>query len=83
MTKELAMCVFSCVRLFLILWTVARQASLSMRLSRKKCWNGLPFSPPGDLPDIGVEPASPAFVGGFSNPEPPGKHQELRRTHKL
>ena len=83
MTEELNMCVLSCVRLFRILWTVALQASLSMRFSRQKCWSRLPFSPPGDLPELGVEPASPALAGGFSNTEPPGKHKELRITHKL
>ena len=49
----------SCARLFATLWTVARQAPLSMGLSRQECWSGLPFSPPGDLPDPGVKPASP------------------------
>ena len=49
----------SCARLFATLWTVARQAPLSMGLSRQECWSGLPFSPLGDLPDPGVKPASP------------------------
>ena len=63
----------SCVHLFGTPWTVARQASLSMRFSRQKCWSGLPFSPPGDLPDLGVEPASPGLAGGFSTTKSPGK----------
>ena len=44
---------FGCVRLIEILWTVARQAPLSMGFSRKEYWSGLPFPSPGDLPDQG------------------------------
>ena len=50
------------------LWTVARQAPLSMGLSRRDYWSGLPFPPPGDLLDSGMEPPSlpsPASVGGI------------------
>ena len=48
---------FSRVRLCVTLWTVAHQAPSSMGSSRKKTeW--LPHSPPGDLPDPGIEPAS-------------------------
>ena len=43
------------------LWTVAHQAPLSMGVSRQEYWSGLPFPPPGDLPDPGIEPASPAL----------------------
>ena len=39
-------------------WTVARQAPLSMGFSRQEYWSGLPCPPPGDLPDLGIEPAS-------------------------
>ena len=42
-------------------WTVAHQASLSMRFSREEYWIGLPFPSPGDLPDPGIEPRSPAL----------------------
>ena len=42
---------FSCVQLFVTLWTVACQAPLSMGFSRQEHWSGLPFPPPGDLPD--------------------------------
>ena len=41
------------------LWTVARQAPLSMGFSRQGYWSGLPFPPPEDLPNPGSEPASP------------------------
>ena len=51
---------FSHVRFFAIPWTVARQAPLSMGCSRQEYWGGLPCPPPGDLPDPGIEPASPA-----------------------
>ena len=40
---------------------VAHQAPLSMGFSRQECWSGLPFPPPGDLPDPGIEPRSPAL----------------------
>ena len=42
-------------------WTVARQAPLSMRFSRQEHLSGLPCPPPGDLPDPGIEPRSPAL----------------------
>ena len=45
-----------CARLFVTLWTVALQAPLSMGFSRQKYWSGLPFPPPGDLPDQGSNP---------------------------
>ena len=41
-------------------WTVADQAPLSMGLSRQDYWSGLPFPPPGDLPNPGIELAAPA-----------------------
>ena len=42
-------------------WTVARQAPLSMGFSRQEYWSGLPFPSPGDLPNPGIEPGSPAL----------------------
>ena len=59
---------FSHVLLFATLWTIACQAPLSMGFSRQEYWSGLPCSPPGDLPDPGIEPTSlmsPALAGGF------------------
>ena len=56
-------------------WTVALQAPLSMQLSRQEYRSGLPFPSPGDLPDPGIEPVSPALAGGFFTVEPPGKPQ--------
>ena len=65
------MCVLSCfsrVWLFVTPWTVACQAPLSMGFSRKEYWSGLPCPPPGDLPNLGIEPRSlmsPALADGF------------------
>ena len=53
--------------------TVARQALQSMKISRQESWSGLPFPTPGDLPDPGIKPESPALVDGFFTTEPPGK----------
>ena len=44
----------SCARFFVIPWTVAHQAPVSMEFSRQEYWGGKPFPPPGDLPDPGV-----------------------------
>ena len=58
------------------LLTVACQAPLSMGFSKQECSSGMPFPPPGDLPDPGIESeslASPALAGGFLPNEPPGK----------
>ena len=41
------------------------QAPLSLEFSRQEYWSGLPFPSPGDLPDPGIEPTSPALAGGF------------------
>ena len=58
---------FHCVQLFATPQTVARQAPLSMELTRQEYWGALPFPSPGDLPDPGIEPKSlvfPAYAGG-------------------
>ena len=47
------------------LWTIASRAPLSMGFPRQEYWIGLPFPSPGDLPDSGIEPASPALAVGF------------------
>ena len=59
---------FSHVKLFVILWTVAFQALLSMGFSRQEYWSRVPFPPPRDIPNPGMEPpplVSPALAGGF------------------
>ena len=62
-------CMLSCS----VMSVVAHQAPLSMRFSRQKCWSGLLFPTPGDLPDPGIEPMSPAssaLAGRFFNTVP-------------
>ena len=49
------------VGLFVTSWTVAYQAPQSMGFSRQEYWSGLPFSSPGDLPNPGIKPGSPAL----------------------
>ena len=49
------------VQLFATPWTVAYQAPPSRGFSRQEYWSGLPFPSPGDLPNLGIEPWSPAF----------------------
>ena len=59
---------FSHVQLLATPWTVAYQASLSMGFSRQEYWSGLPFPPPGDLPNPRIKPASlssPTLAGRF------------------
>ena len=54
------------------LWTVSHQAPLSREFLRQEYWSGLPFTPPGDLPDPGIKFASPALAGEIFTAEPPG-----------
>ena len=65
----------SCVQFFESLWTITHQATLFMRFIREEYWSGLPFSPPGDLPNPWVKPSSPlspALQADSSPSEPPG-----------
>ena len=48
-----------------------------MGFSRQEYWSGLPFLSPGDLPDPGIEPRSPAFQADALTSEPPGKPYTL------
>ena len=68
------------VRLFEITWTVALQAPQSMEFSKQEYWSGLSFPPPGDLPDPGIEPGSPALQANALPSEPPGK-QGIRNMY--
>ena len=64
--------VLSRVCLLVTPWAVARQAPQSMELFRQEYWSGLPFLPPGYLPDTGIEPESlesPALAGRFFTTE--------------
>ena len=56
-----------------------------MGFLRQEYWNGLPFPPPGDLPNSGTEPtslASPALAGGFLPTVTPGKPKNKCHLHK-
>ena len=61
------------VRLFVTPLTAASQAPPSMGFSRQEYWSELPFPSPGDLPDPGIEPRSPALQADTLTSEPPGK----------
>ena len=61
------------VRFFATPWTVARQAPLSMGFSSQDYWDGFPFPSPGNLPDSGIKPRSPALQADSLLFEPPGK----------
>ena len=63
-------------------WTGARQALLPMGFSRQEYWSELPFLPPRDLPEPGIEPVSPASQVGAFTAEPPGKPQNLAKRPK-
>ena len=54
-------CMLSHVQLFWDPWIVACQAPLPLGFSRQEFWSGLSFPPPGGLPDLGIDPASPAL----------------------
>ena len=77
---------FSCVQLFVTLWTVARQASLSMGFSRQEYWSGLLCPPPGDLPDPGIKPVSLCLLHwevGSLPLVPPGKPSIYMDLHLI
>ena len=74
----MAMCMLSRVRLLATPWTEPTRLLCPWDFPRQEHWNGLPSPPPGDLPDPGTEPvtpASPALTGRFFTAEPPGSPQ--------
>ena len=76
--------VLSRVQLFETPWTIAHQAPVSMEFSRQKYWSGLPFPTLEDLPDSGIEPASPALADGFFTTLPPESlisHPQIWTSH--
>ena len=73
----------SCVELFATPWTVTYQAPLSMGFSRQEYWSGLPFPSPGDLPDPGIEPGSPALQADTLTSEPPEKPKTIKLVFKI
>ena len=83
MCVSVCLSLFSHVRLFETLWTVACQAPLSMGFPRQEYWSGLSCPPPGDLTDPGIESMSllsPALAGRFLPLAPPGKQIMLSLT---
>ena len=56
-----------------VTWAVAYQAPPSMEFARREYWSEVSFPDPGDLPDPGIEPKSPALQADALPPEPPGK----------
>ena len=54
-------------------WTAAYQAPPSMGFSKQEYWSGVPLPSPGDLPNPGIEPRSPALQEDSLLSEPPGK----------
>ena len=62
------------------LWTVAHQAPLSMVFPRQEYWSGLSFLSPADLPDPGIEPASPVSPALQEDSLPA---EPLRRPHEV
>ena len=62
----------NCIWLFGTPWIVAFQAPLSTGISRQEYWSGLPFPPPGDLPNSGIKPGFPALQVGSLPSEPRG-----------
>ena len=73
MNKKEELKLLSPLWLFVTPWAVAYQAPLSTEFSRQEYWSGLPFPSPGDLPDPGIEPRSPALQADALPSEPPGK----------
>ena len=71
------------VQLFAIPWTVAYEAPPSMAFSRQGYWSGLPFPSPGDLPNTGIEPSSPALQADSLPSEPLGKPVIVSRKISL
>ena len=63
--------------------SVTRQAPLSMGFSRQEYWSGQPFPTPGDLPDPGIELASPALQVDSLPSEPPAKFSDEKERLKV
>ena len=72
----------SLAQLFVTPQTIAYQAHPSMEFSRQEHWSGLPFPSPGDLPNPGIEPRSPALQADALPSEPPGKPRKQQNSVK-
>ena len=82
MQYNVCLCVCVCeslsrVRFLATPWTIARQAPLSMGFSRQEYWSGLPLPSPGDLPNLEIEPGSPALQADSLPSEPQGEPKIL------
>ena len=80
MCVNVCVCVCVCeslssVQLFVTPWTVARQTPLSTEISRQEYWSGYPIPSPGDFPDLGMQPGSPALQADSLLSETPGKQE--------
>ena len=64
------------VRLFATPWNIVHQAPPSMGFSRQEYWSAFPLPSPGDLPDPGIEPRSPALQADALPSEPSGVAEE-------
>ena len=71
------------VQLFATPWTVTYQAPWSMGFSRQEYWSGLPFPSPGDLPNPGIKPKSPALQTDALPSEPLGKLMYLIKVNQM
>ena len=71
------------VRLFVTPWTVDCHTPPSVGFSRQEYWSGLPFPSPGDLPNPGVEPGSPALQAESLPSEPPGAYMKHNLESKI
>ena len=64
------------VQFFVTLLTIACHFPLYMGFPRQEYWSGLPFPSPGNLPNAGIEPGSPALQADSLPAEPLGKFQK-------
>ena len=53
-----------------------------MGFSKQAHWNRLPYPTPGDLPNLEIEPETPALAGGFFTTDPPGKPENSQTIRK-
>ena len=64
-------------------WTVACETPLSMGFCRQEYWSGLPFPSPGDPPNPGTEPGSPALQADSLPTELWGRLNDLSLLHRF
>ena len=74
---EISVRSLSYVQPFVTLWTVAHKTPQSIEFFRQEYWSGLSFPSPGDFPDPGIEPGSPALQADSLPTEPPGNSIDI------